>query len=66
MALSNQVTDNFKDAESSLRAALSYAARNEKSYVSVIISEMISKIDGLIHLDKISDQLEEKFKGMIP
>lgn len=63
MALAPNVEENLKDAEASLRAALSFAARSEKSYVSVMISEMISKIETVIHFDKFSDAIEEKMKN---
>lgn len=60
MALSNQVEDSLKDAESSLRNALAFAARNEKPFVNTAIASMIRDIDQLIQIDKFMDKLEEK------
>lgn len=62
MALSESVEGSLKEAEGALRNALSYSARQEKPYVSVMISKMISDIDNLIQIDKFSDKLEEKLK----
>lgn len=63
MALSSNVEESLKEAEGNLRNALHWSAKNEKPYVSVMIADMISKIDTLIQLDKFSDKLEEKFKN---
>jgi hypothetical protein len=63
MALSGSVEASLKEAESALRNSLSFAARQEKPYVSVMISKMISDIDNLIQIDKFSDKLEEKMKN---
>jgi hypothetical protein len=60
MALSEQVESSLKEAESNLRNALAFAARNEKPFVSVIISKMISEIDNVIGTDKILSMIEEK------
>lgn len=67
MALSTQVEDSLKDAESSLRNALAYAARNEKPFVNTTIASMISEIDRLIQIDKIFDKMNnevEKWKNL--
>jgi hypothetical protein len=60
MALSNQVEDSLKDAESSLRNALAFAARNEKPFVNTCIASMIHDIDKLIQIDKFMDKVEER------
>lgn len=60
MALSQQVESSLKEAESNLRNALAFAARNEKPFVSVIISKMINDIDNVIGADKILSMIEEK------
>lgn len=60
MALSEQVESSLKEAESNLRNALAFAARNEKPFVSVIISKMINDIDNVIGTDKILSMIEEK------
>lgn len=62
MALSESVENSLKEAEAALRNSLSFSARQEKPYVSVMISKMISEIDSLIQIDKFSDKLEEKLK----
>ena len=63
MALSKSVHDSLKEAEASLRNALSYSARQEKAFVSKHIAEMISDIDNLISADRIMDKLEERMEG---
>ena len=62
MALSEQVQSSLKDAESNLRNALAFAARNEKPFVNVIISKMIRDIDNIISTENLLDQLEEQTK----
>ncbi len=61
MALSKSVEESVREAESHLRNALAYAARQESPYVSCIIADMISKLDQLIETDKFLD----KFNGMM-
>jgi hypothetical protein len=63
MALSNSVEESLKEAESSLRNALAFAARQEKPFVSREISEMICRIDTLIKTDQLMDKLEDRMKG---
>lgn len=60
MALSSQVEDSLKDAESSLRNALAFAARNEKPFVNTAIASMINDIDRLIQIDKIIDKMDDE------
>lgn len=60
MALSSQVEDSLKDAESSLRNALAFAARNEKPLVNTAIAGMINDIDRLIQFDKLMDKLDDQ------
>lgn len=62
MALSEQVQSSLKDAESNLRNALAFAARNEKPFVNVVISKMIKDIDSIISTENLLDQLEEHSK----
>ena len=61
MSLSKSVEESVREAESHLRNALAYAARQESPYVSCIIADMISKLDQLIETDKFMD----KFNGMM-
>ena len=63
MALSKSVEESLKDAESSLRNALAYSARQEKPFVSRCISELICHIDNLISADKLLDKLEDRMGG---
>lgn len=63
MALNSNVEENLKEAEGNLRSALYWASKNEKPYVSVMISRMIADIDSLIQMDKFTDKLEEKLKN---
>ena len=63
MALSETVENSLKEAEASLRNALSFAARQEKPFVSREISEMICRLDTLIKTDQLFDKLEERMKG---
>ena len=59
MALSKQVEESLRDAESNLRNALASAARNEKPFVAKHISEMILTIDSVINIDSMFDRMEE-------
>ncbi len=63
MALSESVETSLRDAEQSLRNALSYAARQEKPFVGKHIADMIMDIDNLISADKLIDKLEERMNG---
>lgn len=65
MALSQQVEESLKEAEGNLRNALAFAARNEKAFVNVAISNMIKDINQIIDIDKFMDKFEQatdKFK----
>jgi hypothetical protein len=63
MALSEGTESSLKEAEGNLRNALYWASKNEKPYVCMMISDIISKVDTLIQMDKFSDKLEEKLKS---
>jgi hypothetical protein len=58
MALSEQVESSLKEAESNLRNALAFSARNEKPFVNVVIAKMIRDIDSVISTENLLDQLE--------
>ena len=62
MALSKSVEESVREAESHLRNALAYAARQESPYVSCIIADMISKLDQLIETDKFLDTFNDMMK----
>lgn len=63
MALSQQVEESLKEAQSNLRNALAFAARNEKPFVSKQISDMIMNIESVIALDAMSDKIEDMMKN---
>lgn len=63
MALSESVESSLREAEQSLRNALAYAARQERSMVCSTVAEMISRIDALIHTDALLDKLENRKPG---
>lgn len=63
MALSKSVEESLKEAEASLRNALAFAARQEKSFVGKHIAEMIHEIDCLIKTDQLIDKLENRTEG---
>ena len=63
MALGAQVEESLKEAGASLRNALAYSARQERPMVCSVISEMISRIDSLIHTDAMLDKLENRKFG---
>ena len=57
MALTGQVEESLRDAQSQLKNALAYSARNEESYISKHIADMLMQIDNLILVDSIKDKL---------
>lgn len=59
MALSQQVQDSMKEAESNLRNALAFAARNERPVVCNAISKIILDIEHTMSFDGLLDKLEE-------
>jgi hypothetical protein len=63
MALSESVEASLKEAEASLRNALAYAARQERPMVCSVVSDMISRIDSLMHTDALLDKLENRKPG---
>jgi hypothetical protein len=60
MALSQSVEESLKEAEASLRNALAYAARQERSMVCSVIADLISRIDSVMHTDALLDKLENR------
>jgi hypothetical protein len=63
MALSQSVIDSISEAESSLRNALAFAARQEKPFVCKHIAEIVSALDQLKTMDEIFDKLESRKDG---
>ena len=63
MALASQVEESLKEAEASLRNALSFAARQERPMVCNVIADMIQRIDTVIKTDELLDKLEDRKNG---
>jgi hypothetical protein len=63
MALSKSVEESLKEAESSLRNALAFAARQERPMVCSVIAELISRIESLQSTDAMLDKLEGRKFG---
>ena len=63
MALSQSVEENLKDAKQSLRAALAFAARQERPIVCSVIADLISRIESVQNTDSILDKLENRKFG---
>jgi hypothetical protein len=63
MALSESVEQNLKEAESALRAALAYSARNERPIVCSVIADLIHRIETLQTTDSLLDKLENRKSG---
>ena len=63
MALGNQVTENLKEAEGSLRNALHWAAKNERPMVCSVIADLIHRIETLQTTDNLLDKLENRKPG---
>jgi len=63
MALSQSVEESLKEAEQSLRNALSYAARQERPVICTTISKMIQEIEHLQTYDSLMDKLESRMEG---
>ena len=63
MALSKSVEDSLKEADSNLRNALAYAARQERPMVCSAIADIINRIDSLQTMDSIMDKVENRKPG---
>lgn len=59
MALSESVENSLNEAQSSLKNALAYAARQEDPYVSVEIAKMIQTLDLIKKYDRVNDKLQD-------
>ena len=67
MTLSKQVQESLDEAQSNLRNALAYAARNEEPYMSKHIADIMFSIENLKNVtnlmaisDKVMKQLEDE------
>ena len=58
MALSPSVQDALDEAQSHLRNALAYAARNERPLVCQSISKIMLELDSIEKYDQLFDSLE--------
>ena len=58
MPLSNQVEDSLRESQECLRNALAFSARNEKSYISKHIADMLMTIDSLMDMEDMIEKIE--------
>ena len=63
MALSQQVEYSLREAQEALRNALAFSARNEKTFVSKHIADMMASIDSIIDASEVISKLEERKDG---
>ena len=63
MALTEKVEESLRDAQSHLKNALAFSARNEKPYVSKHIANMLADIDNLIDATELIEKLNERQDG---
>ena len=63
MSLGSQVEESLKEAEASLRNALSFAARTERPMVCSVIANLISRIESVQNTESILDKLENRKFG---
>ena len=63
MTLSKSVEESLKDAESSLRNALAYAARGERPVVCSEIAKLIRELENISSVDSIFDMLDNRKPG---
>ena len=60
MALSERLSENLAEAESAIRNALVFAARNEKSIVCSTLTKILLDIESIGAYDRISDKIAEQ------
>ena len=63
MALSNQVEDSLKDAQSDLRNALAFAARTERPMVISVIADTLQRIETVMSTNDLLDKLDDRTPG---
>ena len=63
MALSNQVAESLRDAQSDLRNAMAFAARTERPMVISVIANTLQSIDSVMSTDELLDKLEDRLPG---
>jgi len=63
MALSENTSDYLLEAEGSLRAALKFAAVNEKPLVISQLSRLIADIESIHSFESLQDIMENHVEG---
>ena len=63
MSLTQQVEYSLRESQEALRNALAFSARNEKSFVSKHIANMLADIDNLIDAHEVIEKLENRQQG---
>ena len=63
MPLTQQVQYSLRESQEALRNALAFSARNEKSFVSKHIANMLADIDNLIDAHEVIEKLENRQQG---
>ena len=63
MPLTQQVEYSLLESQEALRNALAFSARNEKSFVSKHIANMLADIDNLIDAHEVIEKLENRQQG---
>ena len=63
MPLTQQVEYSLREAQEALRNALAFSARNEKTFVSKHIANMLADIDNLIDATELIEKLSERQDG---
>ena len=63
MALSKSVESSLKEAEASLRNALSFAARGERPIVCTQVANLIKEIESIQSFDGLMDMLDDREPG---
>ena len=63
MALSQQTLDHLLEAEGSLRAAVRYAATNEKPIVVTQLSQLLMDIERVREFEKLQDIVDSHMEN---
>ena len=63
MPLTQQVEYSLRESQEALRNALAFSARNEKSFISKHIANMLADIDNLIDAHEVIEKLENRQEG---
>ena len=63
MSLSSKVKDELMEAQSHLKNALTYAARNESSMVIKSISDLIFSLESIEKFDNVMEKLQNRKPG---